>query len=169
MEKPERQRYIVEALKRSTSPLKGQALSLETGVSRQMIVKDIKELRQREFNISSTPRGYVLNERKSCKMVVSVKHSEEDIYRELSEIIRAGGRVIDVSIIHAVYGELKGKLNLSNMDDLNRFIAALKASHAVPLLSLSKDGVHLHTIEADTEEALGRIRDTLKRNGFLVT
>ncbi|HCO69558.1 MAG TPA: transcription repressor NiaR, partial [Mesotoga infera] len=64
MEKPERQRYIVEALKRSTSPVKGQALSLETGVSRQMIVKDIEELRQREFNILSTPRGYVLNERK---------------------------------------------------------------------------------------------------------
>jgi len=169
MEKLERQRFIIEVMKRSTSPVKGQALSLETGVSRQMIVKDIGELRQREFNISSTARGYVLNGKKSCKMVVSVKHSEEEIYRELSEIIRAGGRVIDVSIIHAVYGELKGKLNLSNMDDLSRFIAALKASHAVPLLSLSKDGVHLHTIEADTEETLGRIRGKLERNGFLAT
>ncbi|MDD4206422.1 transcription repressor NadR [Mesotoga sp.] len=169
MEKRERQRFIIEVLKRSTGPVKGQSLSIETGVSRQMIVKDIEELRQREFNILASTRGYVLKGRKSHKMVLSVKHSEEDIYKELSAIIRAGGRIIDVSIIHAVYGELKGKLNLSNMDDLNRFIAALKASHAAPLLSLSKDGVHLHTIEADTEDTLRSIREKLERNGFLVT
>ena len=96
-------------------------------------------------------------------MVVSVKHDEEEIYDELWEIIKAGGHVVDVSVIHAVLGELKGKLDLSTIDDLNRFIAALKASNAVPLLSLSKDGVHLHTIEADSHESLERIRKHSKK------
>jgi hypothetical protein len=166
VERSSRHKHILETLEASTVPVKGQTLAAETGVSRQMIVKDVDELRERGYRIVSTPRGYVLDGRKSLRMVVSVKHEEKDIYEELSAIIRAGGRVIDVSVIHAVYGELKGQLNLSSIDHLNRFVSALKASDALPLLSLSKDGVHLHTIEADSEEVLGSIRNMLEERGF---
>jgi len=168
IEKVQRHKYIMNLLEGSSVPVKGQFLADETGVSRQMIVKDIDELRKNGSSIVATTRGYLLGKRRTFRMVVSVKH-EEEIYDELWEIIKAGGHVVDVSVIHAVYGELKGKLDLSTIDDLNRFIAALKASNAVPLLSLSKDGVHLHTIEADSHESLERIRSILKRKGYLLT
>ncbi|MBN2219674.1 MAG: transcription repressor NadR [Kosmotogaceae bacterium] len=169
IEKIQRHKYIMNLLEGSSVPVKGQFLADETGVSRQMIVKDIDELRKKGSSIVATTRGYLLSKRRTFRMVVSVKHDEEEIYDELWEIIKAGGHVVDVSVIHAVYGELKGKLDLSTIDDLNRFIAALKASNAVPLLSLSKDGVHLHTIEADSQESLERIRSILKRKGYLLT
>ncbi|RAM62406.1 transcriptional regulator, partial [Mesotoga sp. SC_3PWM13N19] len=54
MERSSRYKHILETLEASTVPVKGQTLAAETGVSRQMIVKDVDELRERGYRIVST-------------------------------------------------------------------------------------------------------------------
>lgn len=159
---------IVNILKNRDRPVKGKDLALLVKVSRQMIVKDIQELRRKGYVINSGPAGYSLSRSRSFKMVLSVKHGDHELFDELATIISAGGRVVDVIVIHPVYGELRGVLDLSDSDDLNRFTAALKSCEGTPLLNLSKDGVHLHTIEADSKETLERIKLELKNKGYLV-
>ncbi len=158
---------VLEILQNNSRPVKGGELAILTGVSRQMIVKYIEKLRETGYAVESSPRGYFLTRERGLRMVLPVKHSDSAIYDELSTIISQGGRVLDVIIIHPVYGEIRGELNLFNMDDLNRFIAALKSCSAVPLLNLSQDGVHLHTIEADSRETLERVKTALANKGYL--
>ena len=158
---------ITKLLQNSSGTVSGSEWARLPGVSRQMIVKDIEELREQGYRIQSGQKGYSLSSQKKCRMTLSVKHGDSDIVDELSTILSEGGAVIDVVIIHPVYGEIRGVLNLHDFDDLNRFIASLRSSEAVPLLALSKDGVHLHTIEADSEDGLEKIRAALEKKGYL--
>ena len=69
-------------------------------------------------------------------------------------------------IDHPLYGELKGSIGVASKEEVMRFVSMLESSGQEPLLSLTR-GFHLHTIEADNEETLKRIKETLRKLGFL--
>lgn len=168
MKGDERKLEILNLLKESKNPIKGAYLAERFGVTRQVIVQDIALLKAQGHNIVSTPQGYIfLGGNESYSRVIAVKHEPKDIEEELKTIIKLGGKVIDVTIEHKVYGEITGKLMLKSLYDVEKFIERLRESSDMPLSNLT-GGVHLHTIEADSEENLERIVKELDKKGFLI-
>jgi len=168
MLKTKRYEKILELLLNSDSEINGQALADKFDVSRQIIVNDIARLRNEGVAIRSTSRGYIIDRKKGIRKIIAVKHRTEDIKEELEIIINNGGRVLDVMIEHPVYGEFKGEISVSNEDEMMKFLALIKGSQAKALLSLSEDGVHLHTIEVEDEDKYGIILEKLNKKGFLI-
>jgi len=82
-------------------------------------------------------------------------------------VVRKGGRVVDVIVEHPVYGEIRGMIDVSNEDEVLKFLNLMRASKTEPLLVLS-GGVHLHTIEAPDEGTLDEIVEELRKKGFLI-
>ncbi|SEG10308.1 hypothetical protein SAMN05660865_01747 [Caloramator fervidus] len=168
MKGDERRLHILNLLKESKVPIKGGELADRFSVTRQVIVQDIAILKAQGHNIVSTPQGYIfLGGQKSYSKVIAVKHSKEEIEDELKTIVSLGGKVIDVTIEHKVYGEITGKLMLKSFYDVEKFLEKLRQSKDKPLLDLT-DGVHLHTIEAETQEDLQRIVNALKERGYVI-
>lgn len=165
----ERREAILSYLKRASSPVKGGELSKLYNVSRQVIVQDIALLRAEGHDIIATPQGYVLmvNNNQFIKKIIAVKHDENQIEEELRTIVSLGGRVLDVTIEHKIYGEITGKLMLRSIYDVEMFIKKLRESNAKPLSNLT-EGVHIHTIEADSERDMERILKVLQEKGFLI-
>ncbi|WP_051350705.1 transcription repressor NadR [Caloramator sp. ALD01] len=159
----ERREAILSYLKRASLPVKGGELSKLYNVSRQVIVQDIALLRAEGHDIIATPQGYVLmvNNNQFIKKIIAVKHNENQIEDELRTIVSLGGRVLDVTIEHKIYGEITGKLMLRSIYDVEMFVKKLRESNAKPLSNLT-EGVHIHTIEADSEKDMERITKALK-------
>ncbi|WP_203635923.1 transcription repressor NadR, partial [Thermobrachium celere] len=155
--------------KKASSPVKGGELSKLYNVSRQVIVQDIALLRAEGHDIIATPQGYILmtNNNGYIRKIIAVKHDENQIEEELRTIVGLGGRIIDVTIEHKIYGEITGKLMLKSIYDVEMFINKLKDSNAKPLSNLT-EGVHIHTIEVDSENDMERILKALKEKGFLI-
>ena len=82
-----------------------------------------------------------------------------------------GGKVLDVivEVYLPVYGEIKANLMIDNRADLAKFLIMenTRKRKAKPLSSLT-DGVHLHTVEADSREILERIVYQLDQEGLLI-
>lgn len=170
MNAEQRRKKILKILKESSNPITGSELSKALGVSRQVIVTDVALLRAKGNNILSTPRGYITVDKigdKKYTETIAVKHGHFDIKSELETIINYGGKIIDVTVEHPLYGELKGILMINSPNELEQFINALNDTKAKPLLVLT-EGVHLHTIQADSEDIIKRIKETLKQKGFLI-
>lgn len=166
-----RRNRIIQILQTESVPVSGTELAKRTGVSRQVIVQDIALLRTSYQNILSTNRGYLLYEpvqaEKMYRRVVKVKHSREDILRELDCIVDAGGRVMNVIIEHAIYGQIVGELVIHNRADVRKFMNRVETYGTKPLTDLT-EGVHFHTIEAEQEETLDRVMKALAKEGFLL-
>jgi len=166
----ERREKIIELMNQSNKPLTGKWLANNLGVSRQAIVQDIALLRASGHELIATSQGYMLPKSSVynvCKRSLTCKHSERDMEDELMTIIDVGGRVLDVSVKHKVYGEFKGKLMIKSPIDIRKFIMNMNQKGAGALSALT-DGVHIHTIEADSESILDDIERSLKEKGFLV-
>lgn len=163
-----RRNMLLSLLKNADKPVSGTALSHTLGVSRQVIVQDVALLRASDIEILSTPRGYVLFEKKSsiCTRRFKVKHSAADLEKELNLIVDQGATVSDVCIDHPIYGEIHGNLNISSRRDVHTFLQRVKDQKGIPLLEMS-DGVHYHTVTADQEEVLNEVGEQLKNTGFL--
>jgi len=86
---------------------------------------------------------------------------------ELYSIVDLGGKILDVIIEHPVYGEFKARLMMSTREDVACFLTAMHKQEAEPLSALT-EGVHLHTVEADSETALDQIEEVLKSKGYLL-
>lgn len=168
MKNNERREKIIELLSESTEPISGKKLASLLSVSRQVIVTDVALLRT-EHPILATAHGYLLYnvEKKRPRRIFSVCHTAEDIAEELLYIIELGGHVLDVIVEHDVYGQLKGDINLSTPGDVCHFCQLLRNSRSGPLFPLS-DGMHMHTVEASTEEILDHIEKMLREKGWLV-
>ncbi|MGC8820479.1 MAG: transcription repressor NadR [Fervidobacterium sp.] len=158
----ERRYEIVEILKKSKSPVKGKDLSQMLGVSRQIIVSDIAQLREEGYRIVSTRDGYLLDTGGKIRRTIAVKHSSEEIYDELKTIVENGGKVIDVIVEHPIYGEITGRIDVSSIDDVEKFISLLKSSNTKPLLEIS-GGIHLHTIETSDEKTMERVLEAIDK------
>ena len=166
----ERREKIIEYLNGSKKPLSGAYLAKKLNVSRQVIVQDIAILRAEGKEIMATPQGYIIPDyslNKSFSRIIACVHNSEQVEDELKTIIAVGGKIIDVIVEHPLYGELKGLLMLSSIYDAEGFVRRLKGSRGEPLLVLTK-GVHLHTIEAESEEKLNIIEEELDKKGYLL-
>lgn len=165
----QRRTEIVELLQSSTRPIKGSELSERFGVSRQIIVKDISHLKTKEFAISSTSKGYFMDiapQGKSCKRVVMCQHDYDEMEEELRLIVENGAMIDDVSVEHPVYGSIRAELMIETEDDIEAFVEEMTRFKGTMLAKLT-DGIHLHTLSANTEKILDNAIDDLNQKGFL--
>lgn len=168
MNSKERRASILKTLVSNEEPQKGSILANELGVTRQIIVKDIAILRAEGQNIIATPEGYIIPryQRPRIKKVIAVCHNSEKIEEELEIIVKYGGVIEDVIVEHPLYGEIRGMLMIKTMHDIVNFMSKFKNGKAEPLLRLT-GGVHIHTIEAESEEIMNSIMNELKKRDFI--
>lgn len=165
----ERRARIIEILRSSEEPVSGAELSKRLNVSRQVIVQDIALLRAVNRNIISTTKGYILyyQEDQKVNRCFLVKHSDDEIEDELCIIVDNGGKVMDVIVLHDIYGEISTGLIIKNRQDVYDFVEKLKSHKTIPLKDLT-GGVHLHTVEADSEAILDSIEKKLREKKYLI-
>lgn len=165
----ERRECIIKLLLESNEPLKGITIASKYSVTRQVIVKDIAILRAKGEKIIATPDGYIINANENkVKAIIAVTHTEEEMFEELSTVIKYGGTIEDVIVEHPLYGEIKGMLMIKNYNELNKFIERYQDQKA-KLLSALTNGVHLHTIAAENNEDINLILSELKKRNFIVS
>lgn len=168
MHAQERRAEILNVLQQSHSPVNATALARQFGVSRQIIVGDVALLRASGADISATPRGYLLaRDSAALRRTVACQHTSAQMVEELNCIVDHGCIVEDVVVEHPVYGQLVGKLELSNRYEVSQFDRRCQEASAQPL-SLLTDGVHLHNLRCPSEEAFQRVREALAQAGFLL-
>ncbi|MCH1625710.1 transcription repressor NadR [Fredinandcohnia quinoae] len=166
-----RRESIIKWLKESPTPIIGEELSKKANVSRQVIVQDISLLKARNEPIVATSQGYIYlqNQAKNelfTRMIPCI-HRPEDAMRELQILVDNGVLVKDVIVEHPVYGEISASLMISSRLEVNRFIEQISTTKASYLSQLT-EGVHLHTIEADTIEKLDAACEALDAANFLL-
>lgn len=165
----ERRDCIIKLLLESKEPLKGSTIAKRYSVTRQVIVRDIAILRAKGKNIIATPDGYIINANQNkAKAIIAVTHTEEEMFDELSIVIKYGGTIEDVIVEHPLYGEIKGMLMIKNYNELNKFIQRYKEQRA-KLLSALTNGVHLHTIAAESQDDINLIISELKKHNYIVS
>ena len=129
MDGDKRRKEIMELLNTEKDPLSGTSLAKRLGVSRQVIVQDIALLRATNRNILSTNRGYMLygkqEDKLTCKRVVAVKHTDEQMRDELYCIVDAGAKVLDVIVEHELYGQISVDLFINSRRDVDEFMEKL--------------------------------------------
>jgi len=166
-----RRKDILKILQNREEPITGSDLANLFDVSRQVIVQDIAVLRAKGSNIMATSNGYfiplVSQENKNIETVICKHEGYESIEEELAIMIDMGAKVLDVIVIHPVYGEIRCPLMLNSRYDLQRFISKVKEEKAQPLASLT-DGEHIHTIEVPNDKVFKLILEKLDKKGFLV-
>jgi uncharacterized protein len=169
MEGQERREEIINILEHRNLPISGGSLAKSLGVSRQIIVQDVALLRAVNKNILSTTKGYILyyQEKQKVNRCFLVKHTTEEIEDELCTMVDYGGKVLDVIVSHDIYGQITTDLIISTRKDVYDFVGKVKKRKTVPLKELT-DGVHLHTVEADSEEVLDRIERALRDKKYLI-
>ncbi len=164
----ERREEIIKLLVGQNKAIKGTKLASLFNVTRQIIVKDIAILRAAGKNIIATPDGYIYNKSTNkIKAIIAVNHESNKTIDELEIVVKYGGIIEDVIIDHPLYGEIRGNLMIKNLNDLNKFENEFKRKNAKPLSNLT-NGIHLHTIAADSEEDIKAIKKELKEKGFLL-
>lgn len=169
MAAPERRASIARALSDGAC-VAGDVLAHDLGVSRQVIVQDIAVLRAGGLDIVATVRGYRLAPAATpavARRVVSVRHAPDRATVELTALVDTGARVVDATVAHPVYGELRAELDVRSRRDVESW-AARCAETGAHLLSELTDGRHDHTLEADHEGILDAAEEVLRRLGFLV-
>ena len=165
----ERREEIIKNLVKEKKAITGSELASYFNVTRQVIVKDIAILRAAGKNIIATPDGYMINDNSDnrVKSVIAVNHTEDEMESELEIVVKYGGIIEDVNVEHPLYGEIKGILKIKNLNDLNKFTGYFEKVEAKPLSALT-NGIHLHTISADSEENMNLIKMELKEKGFIL-
>lgn len=169
MEGDTRRQEIMKIIERADEPVSGTRLAELMGVSRQVIVQDIALIRANNKNILSTNKGYILFQDKNQRVKRSfmVNHTDEQIEDELLTIVSYGGRILDVVVEHEIYGQITVDLVLKTARDVKDFVERLSRNKTKPLKELT-GGVHIHTVEADTEELLTVIEERLRDKGYLL-
>lgn len=165
-----RRKHIKKALLDAKAPITASYFAKQLKVSRQIIVGDVAILRAEGCNIIATPRGYMLSETDKevfpYTALIVCKHTPQQLREELYTIVDFGATVIDVTIDHAIYGELTGKLGLSSRYDVDMFIQKVENDkNSAPISSLT-DGVHLHRIGCKEKATFSLIKAALVSKGI---
>jgi transcriptional regulator of NAD metabolism len=169
MSSVDRRNNIFKLLVESNEPLKGSTIAQKYSVTRQVIVKDIAILRAKGKSIIATPDGYIINKNENkVKAIIAVIHNEEEMFDEMSIVIKYGGTIEDVIVEHPLYGEITAMLMIKNYNELNKFVQKYQEQRA-RLLSVLTNGVHLHTISAENEDDINLIISELKKCNFIVS
>ena len=162
----ERREKLLSMLAKSKEPIAGAEMAKRLSVSRQVIVQDIALLRAADNNIVSTNRGYVLLKPGKCERIFKVRHTAEEIEKELQIIVDNGGRILDVFVYHKIYGVVKDPMNIKTRKDIYEYVKTLSSGKSSPLLKIT-DNYHYHTVQADSEDILDNIQKDLEECGFL--
>ena len=162
----DRRQEILKNIKESDRPVSGSKLAKDYDVSRQVIVQDIALLRASGYDIISTNRGYVLLKPGKCERIFKVRHTAEEIEKELQIIVDNGGRILDVFVYHKIYGVVKAPMNIKTRKDIYEYVKTLSSGKSSPLLKIT-DNYHYHTVQADSEDILDNIQKDLEECGFL--
>lgn len=172
MSAAERQQLILSMLKEATGPISARQFAETTHVSRQVIVQDISILKAKNEPILATSQGYIYlhQERNQARvqMVIACKHTPEQTQEELYILVDHGVSVNDVIVEHPVYGQLTAALRVSTRNEVDMFIEKIRETNSTYLLTLT-DGIHLHTIEADSRDKLEAACKALAAAGILVS
>ncbi|WP_206459751.1 transcription repressor NadR [Anaerovorax sp. IOR16] len=171
MQTETRRQQILTALQKSDSPISATALASQFKVSRQVIVGDIAILRASGNNISATPRGYLYTAEDDTQNsfgyigVIACKHTASQLIEELYTVVDYGGCLIDVTIEHAIYGQISGSLAIHSRYDADLFVARVQEGEGKPLSDLT-EGIHLHRIGCKDISAFLRIENALLKKGI---
>ncbi|WP_231367354.1 transcription repressor NadR [Schaalia sp. ZJ405] len=164
MDAAQRRELIVRTLN-ETTPVSATSLGEQLGVSRQIIVGDVALLRASGHPIRATNRGYVLaGTPRGARRSFFVRHTRDEVAKELQIILNAGGAILDVSVDHRLYGQLTADLDIRSAENLSAYLSRLTDSSALSELT---NGWHFHTVEAQDEETLDRVESALANEGFL--
>ena len=167
-----RRKAIMEYLSSKLTPVSGMELAKHFGVSRQIIVQDVALLRAENRDILSTNKGYMLfhsqENRGGCTAVITVRHTAEQTIEEMHSIVDYGGSMLDVSIDHDLYGQIRVDLVINDANDADEFCRKMRQSSSKPLKVLTED-CHYHTIKAPSEKALELIKRELREKGILMS
>ncbi len=168
MKAEQRRKELIARLMAASKPLCGAELSRQLGVSRQIIVQDIAVLREEGYEILSTHQGYLVKQTPLFERVFKLKHSGQQTEDELTCIVSLGGMVMDVFVWHRVYGKITANLNIFSLGDVERFVESIRSGQSSELMHVT-GGYHYHTVRADSEEALDRIRQALTEKNYIVS
>ncbi|MBO1004035.1 transcription repressor NadR [Pseudogracilibacillus auburnensis] len=168
----ERRDFIIGLLKKTKQPITGQELANQTNVSRQVIVTDVALLKTSNEPIIATNQGYLYLQQQSPnhlhRRIIICNHTPDQTKMELDMIVDCGVTVLDVIVEHSIYGELTGSLMINSRADVNQFVTAL-SNYEATLLSVLTNGIHLHTLEADSMEKIDAACKALAEAGILYT
>ena len=78
------------------------------------------------------------------------------------------GETTQQRVSNPVYGEITGTLMLGTPQAVKYLIERLRQKDSM-MLSTITDGIHMHTVEAYSEEALADIETKLRQAGILVS
>ncbi|WP_368505492.1 transcription repressor NadR [Alkalihalophilus sp. As8PL] len=165
-----RRDQILLWLKENRQPLTGKELANRTNVSRQVIVQDMSILKAKNHPIIATSNGYLyMQSEKAVKeqRLIACKHDPSHAIDELFTLVDFGVTVINVIVEHPMYGEITASLHFSTRQEVQQFSEQLTQTKA-SLLSELTNGVHLHTIEADTSKQLDDAIAALKTKEYLL-
>ena len=163
----ERRTYIIELIKKSERPLSGTKLAEACDVSRQVIVQDIALIRASGYDIMSTNRGYIIQEQKAFRRTFKVQHTENQVEEEMIAIVDLGGKLINVSVNHKVYGRMEAELNVNSRRRVNEFMEDIRNGKSSPLMKITSN-YHYHVVEAESEEILDEIEAMLDAKKMLI-
>lgn len=169
MTSAERQELILLHLEKSDRPITGSEFSDMTNVSRQVIVQDVSILKAKETPILATNRGYLLENKNDNKVqhIIAVTHTPEQTEEELNIIVDHGVTVKDVTVEHALYGEITASVMVSNRIEVRNFVNKINKTEALYLSTLT-DGIHLHTLKADSMDKIEAACKDLDAAGMLL-
>ena len=166
----QRRMKIRQLLLDARLPMTGTALAKQLHVSRQVIVQDIALMRAEHLPILSTNKGYLLRSDgvrvQQPKRVFFVRHTTDQVMEEFMTVIDLGGRILDVSVEHELYGPIRADLLIENAQDAAEFVERLKSCRDNPLKVLTDD-CHFHTVTAPSEKLLDLIEAELRLRHFL--
>ena len=171
MNAAERRTKITELLTQAEGPLSATALAAQCGVSRQIIVGDVALLRAGGLSVLATPRGYVLENTAvpaHAERRVVCRHDDDRLHEELYTVVDLGGALIDVTVEHAVYGQICAPLHIFSRYDADVFCEKVRLPDGRLLCGLT-GGIHLHTLRAPDQATLDRVVQGLQDKGFLLT
>lgn len=167
----ERRNILLDTLIKSDAPITGKVLGEMTNVSRQVIVGDMTLLKAKGQPIMATSRGYIYiqpqAEPTQIEKIIVCSHSAEQTMEELNILVDHGITVKDVKIEHQVYGDLTASVMVSNRNEVKKFIRNIEQTNASFLLELT-EGIHLHTILANTQDEIISAENALRKVGILV-
>ena len=87
--------------------------------------------------------------------------------KEFQCIVDYGAKVLDVVVEHDLYGQISVDLLIQSRQDALNFVEQLKHCQSKSL-SLLTEGIHYHTVEADSEAILDSVEAALKEAGILI-
>ncbi len=170
MTSAERRDNILQLLQQSRQPISAGTIARQFHVSRQIIVGDIALLRAANEKIAATPRGYVLESDVpdgEYRVIIAVHHNDSQMEDELTTIVDNGGKILDVTVEHAVYGQISGLLRIGSRYDVQDFLTRLKNSNSTPLSELTA-GIHLHTVSFTSPLDRDRTLAVLAEKGYML-